>query len=167
MASDQGLMRWEIRKEEPNATVILRGDITENAEFSLLVGELGQVKGTLTVDTFEVRRINSAGVSNWVNFMGAIERVPQVRLVRCAPVIVAQLSSIDNFCGKARVESVCAPFHCMSCDAEQIEEIAIPQGIKSANELVAGPYTCPKCGPGSVVEFDDLADRYFKFALTV
>ena len=144
---------------------MFEGDLDENVQLEPLAQELvEETVPALAIDTNGVRRINSVGVGEWVRFIRALATIPQLTLARCSPAIVAQLNTISNFRGAARVESVAAPFYCNECDEEQLEIIATHGPADNLEALVAGSYSCKHCG-SSDLQFDDLPERYFKFLL--
>jgi anti-anti-sigma regulatory factor len=116
-------------------------------------------KGVL-IDLANVERINSCGVRDWIRFAQRLEAAGNnLYLLRCSPVVVAQLNMVRNFCGeKGQVLSFQAPYFCPKCDEERTE--TFPAAKVSVG--VSPDAVCPTCqGP---MEFDDLPDLYFAFA---
>ena len=111
-------------------TLVLKGEINERTRLDDIAAKV-PVSAPLVIDTYDIRRINSVGVREWVNFLRILEQVPTVTLVRCSPAVVAQLNSVYNFRAGATVKSVAAPFFCQQCDAEQLEVIPIPKTVRS------------------------------------
>src|SRR5262249_15153540 len=103
----------------------LAGEITEESDFA----PLGQsLPSASTLDLAEVRRINSCGVREWLNFVTALSKAgKQIVLERCSVPMVAQMNMITNFRGDARVASIFAPYHCPSCDEDHDELINLAQ----------------------------------------
>jgi anti-anti-sigma regulatory factor len=136
----------------------LAGVINED---NLLEERLTATKGKgVLIDLANVERINSCGVRDWIRFAQRLEAAGNnLYLLRCSPVVVAQLNMVRNFCGeKGQVLSFQAPYFCPNCDEERTETFP-------ASNVAAGTSpdaTCPTCkGP---MEFDDLPDLYFAFA---
>ena len=155
----QPAITWQISKADEVTTVVLNGEIDESAPFTRLRAELS---GQVVIDLQDVRRINSAGVREWVNLVGDLEScgVTKLTFVRCSPGIVTQLNMIYNFCGPGVVESFIAPFMCDGCGTEEfkiLEASAFPDG--PASPLPA--FSCPSCGQD--MEFDELPDYYLSF----
>lgn len=136
----------------------LAGVINED---NLLEERLTATKGKgVLIDLANVERINSCGVRDWIRFAQRLEAAGNnLYLLRCSPVVVAQLNMVRNFCGeKGQVVSFQAPYFCPNCDEERTETFP-------ATEVAVGTSpdaVCPTCkGP---MEFDDLPDLYFAFA---
>ena len=55
----------------PAVRVQLVGEISENCDFAQLLGECGSTD--VILDLAEVRRINSCGVREWINFVRALD----------------------------------------------------------------------------------------------
>src|SRR5207245_6922139 len=97
------------RKPGGDATrVCLSGEITEEARFD----ELGPVDSRVVFDLSGIRRINSSGVREWIQFMRSIPTSAKVTFERCPPPVVVQASMIANFLGAGRIVSFLAPYFC-------------------------------------------------------
>jgi hypothetical protein len=149
---------FQIVEEAERVEVALGGDLDEHADF----GELrGQLHGDVALVLSEVRRINSCGVREWVNFMRELdtdERIVSLELHACSPAMVNQLNTISNFRGSARVRSLLAPYVCERCDIEQTRLVEVAP-VPTETALPAFPG--PRCG--EPMEFDDLPERYLSF----
>ena len=150
---------WQLAKDKEQATVVkLSGSIDEDAQLDRLAAELKASTTPLRLDLADVRRINSCGVREWVNFMRSLPKTVRVDLENCAPVVVVQINMISNFAGHARVVSVKAPFVCESCGFEAEALINVIPG--SRPQFASRP--CPKCSKPTFI-FDDIEDAYFAF----
>lgn len=146
--------------------LVLKGQIDEGADLDPLAKRLThaiskQPAARAVIDTFDVQRINSCGVREWINFMRSIDAIPSVVLARCSPAIVVQLNSVFNFRGRASIESIVAPFFCASCDQEQLDVVNVPAHVQDPAELLKEKHVCNQCG--KPVQFDDIVERYFMF----
>ncbi len=137
--------------------VELYGDFDETADLRELASALW---GPVAIDLGGIRRINSAGVREWIEFVRNLPDVTELRLVGCSKVSVAQLNLIDNFCGPARVESFWAPYCCACGNEREILLEARDACGGGPCSLTAPPVMC-ECG--QVMELDELPDRYFLF----
>ena len=126
---------------------------------------------TVVLDLAEVKRINSCGVRDWVNWLSDLHaKGKSVILARCSPCIVTQLNLVNNFVGSAMVRSFFAPYYCAHCDLEvlcllQVEDFA-GQGMPKApmpGDPRAPGVQCPKRTPNCDLEFDDIEAAYFAF----
>ena len=88
-------------------------------EDNRLENSLKKLEGqTVVIDLADVKRINSCGVRDWVNWLTSLaDQNRQAILVRCSPCIVTQLNLVHNFVGKAMVKSFFTPHFCPPCDA--------------------------------------------------
>lgn len=93
------------RGKSGTLTLRLSGEIDQNVHLVKLAEGLS---GHVEIDVFEVRRINSVGVGEWIKFMRALQDTCSVTLVRCSRAIVSQLNTIANFKGQARWVGMCA-----------------------------------------------------------
>ena len=109
----------------------------------------------------DVRRINSCGVREWVNFVRDLPNVNELVFSHCSPAIVTQLNMIYNFRGAASVRSFYAPYVCESCNTE--EERLLDVDTHFANGNVGDPpaFRCERCK--EPLQFDDLPERYLSF----
>src|SRR6478672_1636367 len=159
---DPVALSWRIKERPGFTTVEFTGEIDENADF----GELRRrLKGPVVFHLAEVRRINSCGVREWVNFVRDLPGVTELTFTHCSPQIVTQLNMIYNFRGSAKVRSFMAPYVCETCNAEeeQLLDVAThfsPGGV-GVDRLALPEFKCEKCG--GKMEFDDLPERYLSF----
>jgi DNA-directed RNA polymerase subunit RPC12/RpoP len=152
-------LRWNAEIEDGALHVRLSGDIDENAN---LGGLYPMLAGHVVFHLGDVRRINSAGVREWVTFIrqaGSLTR--SLTLRECSPALVMQMNMIYNFRGAARVASFYAPYVCPACEreAERLIELAGPPAALSLSQVPE--FRCEACG--HVLEFDDLPERYLAF----
>lgn len=126
---------------------------------------------TVVLDLAEVKRINSCGVRDWVNWLSDLHaKGKTVILMRCSPCIVTQLNLVNNFVGSAMVRSFFAPYYCAHCDLEvlcllQVEDFAgqtTPVAPKPGDPRAPG-VECPRRTPHCDLEFDDIEAAYFAF----
>src|SRR5690606_19170358 len=146
-------------KERPGFTTVeFTGEIDENADFSEL---RRQLKGAVVFKLGEIRRINSCGVREWVNFVRELPEVGELTFTHCSPAIITQLNMIYNFRGSAAVRSFYAPYICESCNLEEEKLLDVATHFPNGEIDRVPDFTCAKCG--EQMEFDDLPDRYLSF----
>jgi hypothetical protein len=164
---EPGPLSWRIEERPGHTLVELEGEIDEHADLAELRRKL---RGAVVFDLGEVRRINSCGVREWVNFVRDLAAssgegsVSEVVFTRCSPAIVTQLNMIYNFRGRAKVRSFLAPYVCRSCDHEEDKLLDVqthftgagPARLRRPPELA-----CDRCG--GRMELDDLPERYLSF----
>jgi hypothetical protein len=163
-------LSFRIKEQRPGQTLVeFHGEIDENADFTELRRRL---RGSLIFNLAEVRRINSCGVREWVNFVrdlsqpqpGVESGVTELVFTHCSPAIVTQLNMIYNFRGQAKVRSFLAPYVCLACDREEDKLLDVQAhfgGVGPARSRRAPEFKCESCG--GVMEFDDLPERYLSF----
>jgi anti-anti-sigma regulatory factor len=134
-------------------TLRIEGDLDETTDF----GRVTHPGGTLTIDLGSVRRINSCGVREWINFIRSITASGPVKLTKCSIPIVEQLNMVFNFRGGATIESFQAPYCCTKCEAPSVV-LLTPADVRN---LTPPDSRCRACGGSSVL--DDLPQRYLAF----
>ncbi len=149
-------LSWRIKERPGLTTVEFVGEIDENADFIELRRRL---RGAVAFQLAEVRRINSCGVREWVNFVRDLPQVTDLSFSHCSPAIVTQLNMIYNFRGSARIRSFYAPYVCESCGQE--EEKLVDVAAQNGGKQEIPTFACSQCG--ATMEFDDLPERYLSF----
>ena len=141
--------------------VELYGDFDETADLRELASAL---RGPVAIDLGGIRRINSAGVREWIEFVRNLPMVSELLLVGCSKVSVAQLNLIENFRGPARVDSFWAPYSC-ACGNEReiLLEATEHNAARGALRTRVPAPPAVVCACGRVMELDELPDRYFLF----
>ncbi len=157
-ASDSMSLSWRIKERAGFTTVEFSGEIDENSDFAELAARL---QGNVVFNLQHVRRINSCGVREWVNFVRELPNVEALTFSHCSPAIVAQLNMIYNFRGAAKLRSFYAPYICDDCDIEVIKLLDIETSFPKPGVIEPPEFSCESCG--EALEFDDLADHYLAF----
>lgn len=147
---------WQIGCDQDPTEVALVGDITEEANLTLL---LEQLKGRKRIrfNLEKIERINSCGVREWINFIRPLSTESEVDLSRCSSVIVNQLNVFKDFAGSAKVSSILVPYVCNGCN---FEVSSLYLTVPGQQPQIA-PVKCPECGED--MEFDDVPEEYFAF----
>jgi hypothetical protein len=151
-------LTWRIEERPGHMTVAFFGEIDENVDLSELRRRL---RGAVEFQLAEVRRINSCGVREWVNFVRDLPHVTELTFTRCSPAIVAQLNMIYNFRGDAKIRSFYAPYVCESCNNEEEKLLDVDAQFPDGEVKEVPHFPCSECG--EVMEFDDLPERYLSF----
>lgn len=151
-------LTWRIEERPGLMTVVFFGEIDENVDFSELRRRL---RGPVDFQLAEVRRINSCGVREWVNFVRDLSQVTELTFTRCSPAIVTQLNMIYNFRGSAKIRSFYAPYVCESCNNEEEHLLDVDSQFPDGDIHKVPIFPCSECG--EVMEFDDLPERYLSF----
>ena len=155
---DSSTLSWRIKEQPDSVMVELRGDLSESAELDRLRRRL---TGTVVLHLGAIRRINSGGVREWVNFISSLSRQTKVVLTHCSPSVVAQLNMIYNFRGQAHVRSFLAPYVCTRCDAEEEKLVDVETHFADRSSRRMPAFSCSACG--APMDFDEVGDRYLSF----
>jgi len=149
---------WRI-KERPGYTAVeLSGELNEDVDLR----DLGRrLKGRVVLHLGGVRRINSSGVREWMDFIRIVSSGADVTLSHCRPAIITQLNMIANFGAEARVSSFFAPYTCARCDREEEKLVSIDTHFESRDYTRMPRFQCSAC-EGSM-RFDEVVDRYLSF----
>lgn len=153
-------LTWTIEEREGSMIVKFSGEIDENVDFSELCKGL---HGKVVFDLAGIRRINSCGVREWVNFVRDLPGVSELVFIDCSPVTVTQLNMIYNFRGRARILSVYAPFICETCEVEDQKLLDMATLFPGGKITDLPEYLCPRCNQPMV--FDDIPERYLSFVM--
>lgn len=154
-------LSYRIDEQAGSTVVTFSGEVDENADFGELTQRLA-AESRLVFELGEVRRINSCGVREWVNFVRELgsRGAADVSFVACSPAIVTQLNMIYNFRGPAKVRSFLAPYVCSACDHETEKLLEVATHFPGRTRLPPD-FVCERCS--APLEFDDLPERYFSF----
>lgn len=158
MQASARTLSWRIKERPGFTTVEFVGEIDENADFAELRRRL---RGQVVFHLGEVKRINSAGVREWVNFVRELPNVSELIFSHCSPAIVAHLNMIYNFKGQAAIRSFYAPYICEGCNHEEERLLDVRSQFPKGRPDELPELTCEACG--QAMEFDDLPERYLSF----
>ena len=161
MSSSMDEARWSWTAEANSGVLRIRvaGVIDDESNLGDILGALGDGERrarSVALDLGGIERINSIGVSRWLDFIGALsERVEVLDLERCSSCVVHQLGMIRGFNGTGRVRSVLAGYDCLACGARRCELV---EASALADFDWEGARPCPACG--EPLELDGLAEEY-------
>jgi ABC-type transporter Mla MlaB component len=152
-------MQASIRRGQARIQLSLNGDLTENFDLTPLMSELD---GPIEVDLSGVRRINSAGVQQWIRFMSALAEGREVALVRCPASFIWQASTVGNFLGRATVSSFYTPYICPLCLATRSVLVVVASLDSAAPALPE--VRCDACA--EAMESDMVPEVFLSFLRT-
>lgn len=155
--SEKKAIQIDIRGRAPGrAWIALHGEIDEHADFSPI---LAMSEKSMVLDLSDVKRINSIGVRQWMEFVNKLaDNGVDVVFERCSVPIVQQLNMIASFRGRGVVVSVFAPYFCQKCEHDHRHLIELNGSVPDLEAKMM----CPNCG--AMLEFDDIAETYLGFA---
>ena len=149
------MLHWRITPRAGDETlVMLYGEITEATSFSDLLA----LRGTAALDLAGVRRINSFGVRELVDFLDQLGSRCLIAAERCSPAVVSQLNMLPELMRHISVRSVLVPMECTRCFHERDVLLDLPPGTRHPDV----PRTmCDECD--AEMALADLPERYFAF----
>ena len=144
------LLASSVEERGTELSVTLSGIINETLDLSALLAQCAGRNVVLELEA--VRRINSAGVREWVHFMDKLTAsATSVVLSRCSTAFVQQIAMIPSVKGRAQLRSFMMPLVCPECDAQSL--VAVAPGAP-----VSSPRPCAACS--GALEIDDVTDPY-------
>lgn len=150
------MLTWRIKQRSGFTAVELFGQIGDDAVFTELASGLS---GVVVLQLGEITRLNSAGVREWLDFVGGLDRVSELVLSHCSTAIVGQLNTISSFRGAATIRSFYAPYRCDRCARDALRLVDV-QTHKPSTARVPR-FDCSECR--EPMALDDLPGRYFAF----
>ncbi len=96
----------DVNESEDITHIRINGDITEDNELPLL----RRFKPNIIINTANVRRINSVGVQDWIDWINNLKG--RIYLVECSPAFMAYVNMLEKFIGTATLHSFYVPFFC-------------------------------------------------------
>lgn len=150
------------------ATLVFLGELNEEAkleEVSSYIHRLSSQVDQVVLDLAGIRGLNSAGVRQWLSFVGELTSEPRIFFSKVSESLVDQANLVPQILGPrvSAILSVFAPYICTGCKLRSSVEIKIDG--KAASEE-GGMHSlrekpCPKCG--SAAQLDGLIEEYFGF----
>jgi CheY-like chemotaxis protein len=139
--------------------VIMQGDLTEAVDFAGLRQAVGD-QPRIVFDTAGLRYMSSAGVKAWcelIDGLGAAEYCFR----HCSLAFASQAAMVPMVLGTGRVLSLEAPYHCESCQRDDLRLLETGAVLRDGAEIIPPCLRCVECG--AKLEFDDVPNRYFAF----
>lgn len=118
-------------------------------------------RGPLLIDASYIRRINSCGTRDWIEWKDALKEHYEVFISRCSVAVVNQANLVHNFLQSCTVVDFFAPYYCSACDSEWLLLMTASSAesiVKAGNELLL---RCDECD--RPLEVDAIQDQYFRF----
>jgi anti-anti-sigma regulatory factor len=149
------VLQWTVESRGSGEIVVaFDGEITAMTDFQDV-----KVAGyrAVVLDLAGVRRLNSRGTHDFLEFLRSISKNGRISAERCSPGVVTQLNLVPAIAEYLDVRSLYLPLECPKCfhedealvDVEGAQRPAIPQVL------------CPKC-QATMIEAEP-PERYFSF----
>ena len=139
--------------------VVVQGDITEAVDLGPLAMRLRNEQ-RIIFDMAGVRYVSSAGVKAWSDVISTLEG-KEYAFRHCSIAFASQAAMVPMVIGSGRVLSVEAPYHCGSCDRDDLRLLETRALLREGLNITPPALRCVGCG--GELEFDDLPNRYFAF----
>jgi hypothetical protein len=152
-----------IRKEGATAVVEMPKLLDESFDTS---SNLKALRGSIAIifDFDKVERITSYGIRQWIDLLDGIDAKTYYCFVRCPPNVVAQITFVVGFSGRADILSIYLPYVCPSCDERSQLLIDLTYEHERIEQFAPPALRCSRCGVDS--DFDEVPSSYFSFLAT-
>jgi CheY-like chemotaxis protein len=139
--------------------VVVQGDITEAVDLGPLAMRLRKEQ-RIVFDMAGVRYVSSAGVKAWADVISTLDGKEYV-FRHCSIAFASQAAMVPMVVGNGRVLSLEAPYHCTSCDRDDLRLLETRALLREGHNITPPTLRCVSCS--GELEFDDLPNRYFAF----
>ncbi|HTM20730.1 MAG TPA: PilZ domain-containing protein [Kofleriaceae bacterium] len=147
------------RASDGSALIRLHGDITEATDFSRLAERLEDER-RIEFNMREVRYLSSGGVRRWCMFLQSLGHADYSFRHASLP-FASQAAMVPSVIGRGRVVSFEAPYHCDTCDRDDIRLLEARAILRERDEVIPPTLHCATCG--GELAFDDVPWRFFAF----
>lgn len=148
----------------------LDGVIDEHNQLGQTVEALGKAE-VLAVDLGGIRRLNSVGVRDWVNWLRAVrKRYPTVLLFDCPAPVMNEVNFVKNFAEGAYITTFAAPLYCPRCEKEESRRLETHKILGGNRQTLNGSLALPsfRCDRTDCENaLDDDEESYFAFLRTL
>jgi len=145
-----------------NNEIFIEGVIDGAADFSSILEE--SFSGLVKIDTKAVKRVNSTGVRQWVEFIKNFDY--KILHRNCSVSVIEQFNMVPQFFGKnSDIESFHAPYFCEECDEEHEILLVCEDSLNFSGREVIKDFKCPECHEELERDFD--TEEFFRFFLTI
>lgn len=157
----RGLNKLEGRlaRGEGFTVVRLDGVIDEHNELASYTERIGSGEA-LFIDLGGVKRLNSVGVRDWVNWLRALKpKFARIVLFDCPPPVMNEVNFVKNFADGAHITTFSVPLFCARCNKEEnrlLESAALKSGGRKLPSFACGQASCENT-------IDDDEDSYLGF----
>jgi len=139
--------------------VVVQGDITEAVDLGPLAMRLRNEQ-RIVFDMAGVRYVSSAGVKAWADVISTLDG-KEYAFRHCSIAFASQAAMVPMVIGSGRVLSLEAPYHCTSCDRDDLRLPETRALLREGHNITRAELIAPHVL--GELEFDDLPNRYFAF----
>lgn len=152
-------LRGRIGRGDGFVALRLDGIIDEHNTLDQWLAAVGEGQ-TLLVDLGGVKRLNSVGVRDWVNWLRALRaKWKSIVLFDCPPPVMNEVNFVRNFAEGAVITTFQAPLFCSVCKKEEVRTLDALQLRESRAGLPA--FRCERSDCG--LALDDDPESYLSF----
>lgn len=147
------MLHWTIESRTTGEIVVaFEGEITAHVSFETL-----SLRGRRVIlDLAGVRRLNSQGVHQLLEFLQRVAESAPVEVERCSPAVILQLGMLPTMAALVSVRSLFVPLECARCSHEGDVLLEVPP---SGRRPAVPETSCPECGAAMVLA--EPPERYF------
>ena len=119
----------------------------------------------LVVDLGGIKRLNSVGVRDWVNWLRAIRtKFRTVVLFDCPAPVMNEVNFVKNFAEGAYITTFVAPLFCLRCQKEEAR-ILETRSIRNGSRLAMPSFNCERTDCENALDDDE--ESYLGFMRTL
>lgn len=139
--------------------VRLDGVIDEHNELASYTERIGSGEA-LFIDLGGVKRLNSVGVRDWVNWLRALKpKFARIVLFDCPPPVMNEVNFVKNFADGAYITTFSVPLFCARCNKE--ESRLLESAPLKANGRKLPSFACGQASCENVIDDDE--ESYLAF----
>lgn len=152
-------LKGRIARGEGFTVVRLDGVIDEHNELASFTDKIGS-GDSLLVDLGGIKRLNSVGVRDWVNWLRALRpKFVRIVLFDCPPPVMNEVNFVKNFAEGAHITTFAVPLFCARCNKEESRLIEVAPLRAGGKKLPS--FVCEKAACENTIDDDE--DSYLAF----
>ncbi|HRE89967.1 MAG TPA: hypothetical protein PK095_12605 [Myxococcota bacterium] len=152
-------LKGRLARGEGFTVVRLDGVIDEHNELAGYTERIGAGEA-LFIDLGGVKRLNSVGVRDWVNWLRALKpKFARIVLFDCPPPVMNEVNFVKNFADGAHITTFSVPLFCARCNKEEnrlLESAALLGNGRKLPSFACGQPSCENT-------IDDDEESYLAF----
>lgn len=154
-------LRARIARGDGFVALRLEGVIDEHNGLAQMGVALGAGE-TLLVDVGGVKRLNSVGVRDWVNWLRALRpKFREIVLFDCPAPVMNEVNFVKNFAEGAYITTFAAPLFCARCQKEESRILDTLRVKNGAGGITLPSFACDRSDCENALDDDE--ETYFGF----
>jgi anti-anti-sigma regulatory factor len=152
-------LKGRLARGEGFTVVRLDGVIDEHNELASYTERIGSGEA-LFIDLGGVKRLNSVGVRDWVNWLRALKpKFARIVLFDCPPPVMNEVNFVKNFADGAHITTFSVPLFCARCNKE--ENRLLESAPLKSNGRKLPSFACEQASCENTIDDDE--DSYLAF----